>query len=91
MRKNYKTILFVLAAVFATADAGADVVISQVYGGGNNTGATYQNDFIELFNDGAARGVAEWLVGAIYVVSRRHLDQRDQPARRHACSPVIIS
>src|SRR5205807_724285 len=28
------------------------VVISQVYGGGNNSGATYQNDFIELFNSG---------------------------------------
>lgn len=28
------------------------VVISQVYGGGGNTGATYTNDFIELFNQG---------------------------------------
>lgn len=27
-----------------------NVVISQVYGGGGNTGATYTNDFIELFN-----------------------------------------
>src|SRR5213078_2158521 len=26
------------------------VVISQVYGGGGNAGATYKNDFIELFN-----------------------------------------
>jgi VCBS repeat-containing protein len=26
------------------------VVISQVYGGGGNTGATYKNDFIELYN-----------------------------------------
>ena len=28
------------------------VVISQVYGGGNNAGATHRNDFIELFNRG---------------------------------------
>ncbi|TVZ57636.1 putative secreted protein (Por secretion system target) [Flavobacteriaceae bacterium MAR_2010_105] len=28
------------------------VVISQVYGGGGNSGATYKNDFIELFNSG---------------------------------------
>ncbi|MEI8086415.1 MAG: C10 family peptidase [Paludibacter sp.] len=28
----------------------ADVIISQVYGGGGNTGATYKSDFIELFN-----------------------------------------
>ena len=29
-----------------------DVVISQVYGGGGNAGATLKNDFIELFNRG---------------------------------------
>jgi len=28
------------------------IVISQVYGGGGNTGATYKNDFVELFNRG---------------------------------------
>ncbi|NWJ94427.1 MAG: lamin tail domain-containing protein [Chloroflexi bacterium] len=28
------------------------LVISQVYGGGGNSGATYSNDFIELFNRG---------------------------------------
>ena len=26
------------------------VVISQLYGGGGNSGATYQNDFVELYN-----------------------------------------
>ena len=30
------------------------IVISQVYGGGGNSGATYTNDFVELFNAGAA-------------------------------------
>jgi len=30
------------------------IVISQVYGGGGNSGATLKNDFIELFNRGAA-------------------------------------
>ncbi|HJR90780.1 MAG TPA: DNA/RNA non-specific endonuclease [Aeromicrobium sp.] len=29
------------------------VVISQVYGGGGNAGATYLNDFVELYNRGA--------------------------------------
>src|SRR5579859_2007614 len=28
------------------------LVISQVYGGGGNSGATYKNDFIEIFNKG---------------------------------------
>ncbi|WP_051670286.1 ExeM/NucH family extracellular endonuclease [Bryobacter aggregatus] len=38
------------------AQGSANIVISQVYGGGGNTGtpaATYKNDFIELFNRGA--------------------------------------
>jgi predicted extracellular nuclease len=30
----------------------ADIVISQVYGGGGNAGATFTHDFIELFNQG---------------------------------------
>lgn len=30
----------------------SDIVISQVYGGGGNTGALYTHDFIELFNRG---------------------------------------
>ncbi|HYX28378.1 MAG TPA: Calx-beta domain-containing protein [Pyrinomonadaceae bacterium] len=34
-------------------DDVADLKISQVYGGGNNSGATYQNDFVELFNHGS--------------------------------------
>jgi uncharacterized protein (TIGR03437 family) len=33
-------------------DDTANLVISQVYGGGGNTSATYTNDFIEIFNRG---------------------------------------
>lgn len=32
--------------------APTHLVISEVYGGGGNTGATYKNDFIELYNPG---------------------------------------
>jgi len=32
--------------------AATHIVISEVYGGGGNTGATYKNDFIELYNPG---------------------------------------
>jgi len=40
-----------------------DIVISQVYGGGGNSGATFKNDFIELFNRGtAAVSVTGWSV-----------------------------
>jgi len=34
--------------------AQAQVLISQVYGGGGNSGGQYKNDFIELFNSGAS-------------------------------------
>jgi predicted extracellular nuclease len=40
-----------LAGVPAAA-VSADVVISEVYGGGGNAGATLTNDFIELYNRG---------------------------------------
>lgn len=36
----------------AEAAGSQNLVISQVYGGGGNSGATYQNDFIEIFNRG---------------------------------------
>ncbi len=43
--------------------ASPDVVISQVYGGGGNTGATYTNDYIQLYNAGAADvGLSGWSV-----------------------------
>ena len=42
------------AAVDQASAASADVVISQVYGGGGNSGATYRNDYVELTNRGAA-------------------------------------
>ena len=45
------SLLFLLAAVPPMFGAGStSIVISQVYGGGGNSGATYKNDFIELYN-----------------------------------------
>jgi predicted extracellular nuclease len=44
-----------LAGMLAlTGTAGAQVVVSQVYGGGGNSGATLKSDFIELRNNGPA-------------------------------------
>ena len=37
-----------------SAAASGGLVISQVYGGGGNSGATYTNDFIELYNASSA-------------------------------------
>jgi hypothetical protein len=53
-----------LAANHVTALAGSSsLVISQVYGGGGNAGATYKNDFIEIFNRGTENvDVTGWSV-----------------------------
>ena len=37
----------------AARAATTDVVVSQVYGGGGNAGATLRNDYVELFNAGS--------------------------------------
>lgn len=42
----------VLVGLCVAATAQAQVVISQVYGGGGNSGATLKSDFIELRNNG---------------------------------------
>ena len=62
--------IFLLAVLSALlllpSPAGASasgVVVSQVYGGGGNSGATFQNDFVELFNAGAsAVDISGWTV-----------------------------
>ena len=43
-----------LTLLTCTGLAHAEILISQVYGGGGNTGATYRRDFIELRNTGTA-------------------------------------
>ncbi len=49
--KKFFTFLL-LSAIFFSAKS--QVVISQLYGGGGNSGSTYTHDFIEIFNRGAS-------------------------------------
>ncbi len=52
-----------LVAVPFARGATANVVVSQVYGGGGNAGATYANDFVELLNRGSsAVDVTGWTI-----------------------------
>ena len=52
-----------LVIVATPAFAVGNVVISQVYGGGGNSGATLKNDFIELYNrSGADANISGWAV-----------------------------
>ncbi|HEX8082522.1 MAG TPA: ExeM/NucH family extracellular endonuclease [Jatrophihabitans sp.] len=50
-------------SAWAGVSPGAPVVINEVYGGGGNAGATYKQDFIELYNkSNAAVSLAGWSV-----------------------------
>jgi 5'-nucleotidase len=57
------TWLAVPTSAWAGASSSAPVVINEVYGGGGNTGATYKQDFVELYNRSAsAVNLAGWSV-----------------------------
>jgi uncharacterized protein len=53
--RSIRSRLAVLAAGFLAwtpPGTAGEVVISQIYGGGGNSGAVFRNDFVELFNPG---------------------------------------
>jgi len=52
MIRSARLLVATLALATFSFSAHAQVVISQIYGGGGNSGATYTHDFIELFNAG---------------------------------------
>lgn len=57
MKKRY----FFAFLLFSFQLGKSQVVINEVYGGGNNSGATYRNDFVELFNKSStAVSIAGW-------------------------------
>ena len=51
-------VLALVAAAIALP-ASAQVLVSQVYGGGGNSGATLRSDFIELHNAGSTTDVLD--------------------------------
>ncbi|MBB1087891.1 lamin tail domain-containing protein [Lysobacter sp. SG-8] len=52
-KRRPKAAFLLLALSGLAFQSHAQVVVSQVYGGGGNSGATWRNDFIELRNNGA--------------------------------------
>jgi DNA/RNA endonuclease G (NUC1) len=63
MKVRRYSLFLLLCCVFVAQIASAQVVISQVYGGGGNSGAPVKNDFIEIFNRGTSpQSLAGWSV-----------------------------
>ncbi|HEY8308289.1 MAG TPA: lamin tail domain-containing protein, partial [Lapillicoccus sp.] len=57
------TALVAAAPTAQAVDIASPVVISEVYGGGGNSGAPFTNDFIELYNNGStAVDLSTWSV-----------------------------
>src|SRR3546814_5371105 len=90
IRVHHLCMATLVALGFFATSAQADVLVSQVYGGGGNSGATLRNDFVELFNNGsdpvdlngwsvqyASSGGSSW--------QRTNLSEYD---RAHDCPPV---
>src|ERR1051326_1390969 len=54
---------YYIASPLPPQSTSSSIVISQIYGGGGNSGAPFKNDFIELFNRGTATvNVTGWSV-----------------------------
>jgi hypothetical protein len=63
-RTLFVVVLAALLLLPSAANASTSgLVVSQVYGGGGNSGATFRNDFVELFNAGSSSAdLAGWSV-----------------------------
>jgi hypothetical protein len=60
---RFAIVVCLLLGLSAACAAQSTVVISQVYGGGGNSGATLKNDFIEIFNrSGSPVNITGWSV-----------------------------
>lgn len=58
---QYRRFLFTTLMLCLAGPASAQVVISQVNGAGGNSGATYNKDYVELFNRGSStQSLAGW-------------------------------
>ncbi len=59
----FLALAFVAATPAAHASSSGGFLVSQVYAGGGNSGASYTNDFVELFNGGSsAADLTGWSV-----------------------------
>ena len=76
-------------AVPTARSASPDVVVSQVYAGGGNSGAPFQHDFVELFNRGSTADRRQRLDDPVRVRGGHDLagDRADRVDRARAALP----
>lgn len=80
MKMKSKFLCVALGTLLTAGASMGQVVISQVHGGGGNSGAVYKQDFIELFNKGTtAVSIAGW---SVQYASR---DRHDMGGDKHRC------
>ena len=83
MKLKLSRLTLALLLAGAAGGANAQVVISQVYGGGGNTGAPLKSDFIELHNNGASSVVVPaggWSVQYASATGASWTNKTDIPA-----------
>jgi hypothetical protein len=61
-RTMFRILASTLFCLCAVLSARADVRISQIYGGGGQTGSPYASDFVEIYNSGAPLNLTGWSI-----------------------------
>ena len=84
-------LVLALLAVLTPSAVGASpgVVVSQVYAGGGNAGATYANDFVELFNPSRRKRRSQRLDAPVR--ERREHQLVGDPAQWFDCGGPVVS
>lgn len=84
---TFATTSTILAPLATAAPDGSNIVISEVYGGGGNSGSVFANDFVELYNPtNAPINVAGWIIEQQAAAGNRGSDVTltgTIPARSH--------
>src|SRR5450759_5475118 len=78
-----------VAPAQAAVSPTSQVIVNEVYGGGGNSGATYTNDFVELYNTGTTP--VDLSTSSVQYNSATGADWTDEVERSTGVVPVLYS